>query len=267
MPLGRRNYVGNKLFPHGDNVNRVKQLTNATMAIIKNETQTQDVLRIDVLEESEEPAKPIYSVGPIEWGAFRDAKIKRDKYWIYGGLRDYATYIFNGYKSSLSWECKGTLKYSPPCGGCSTCKVTPIKKSEFSWVSFILPKEKPQELEYTEVMNENCNTVEEICFKSTELDIIPMESKDNSPAYLDVILNKMTLSYLDFVREGWRRVNDDSLNVNDNSIKARTVELLPLTVSTPENEIWYNIDNEEFDVKPIRITLLPNSLRIYCCKS
>lgn len=33
----------------------------------------------------------------MEWGAFRDAYMKQDKYWYLGPLRKYATYIFNGY--------------------------------------------------------------------------------------------------------------------------------------------------------------------------
>lgn len=255
------------MFPLGDNLSKVRQLTDATMAIIKNETQWQDVMKIEAIEtETEFPGKPIFAVGHIEWGAFRDAFVKRDKYWIYGRLRDYATFIFNGYKSSLCWECKGTLKFTPPCPGCSNCRLPepPIKSR---WLDIFLPTvDKSSNKSFEHIINENCSIAEEVCFKTTELNIKPKRLNDNTPPYLSVALGKMGLGYFDFVSEGWKRVKN-GLPDDVKDIQVRTVELLPLNVSKPEKEIWINIDNEEFEVKPIKITLLPNAISIYCNKS
>lgn len=44
-------------------------------------------------------------------------------------------------------------------------------------------------------------------------------------------------------------------------IEARTVDLKP---EMNRENIWFSIDNEEYEVKPIRVTLLPNILKMYC---
>jgi hypothetical protein len=74
--------------------------------------------------EQELPGKAVYCLGGIQWGAYRDAHAKRDKYWYWGMLRSYITYVFTGLKSDdsdVSWQCKGVLNYSLPCSGCSRC--------------------------------------------------------------------------------------------------------------------------------------------------
>lgn len=54
-------------------------------------------MKIEVLDGDEEKQKkPIYAVSGIRWGAYRDAEVKKDKYWYFGSLRKYATYLFNG---------------------------------------------------------------------------------------------------------------------------------------------------------------------------
>lgn len=262
MPLGQINYFGSQLFPQPNKLSKVRQLTDATMAIIKNETQTQDVMKIEVIEDNTEaPGKPIYAVGHIEWGAFRDAFVKRDKYWFYGGLRNYATYIFNGYKNSLSWDCKGTLKFTPPCSGCNNCRLPQVRKKG-SWLDIVLPKVESNAINYSKILNENCSVFDELCFKSTEMNIVPKRSTSDSTPYLSVILGKMTISYTDFISEGWRRIKK-GLPEDVKDIKVRTVELLPLNASKPGNELFFNIDNEEFEVKPIKITLLPNAISVF----
>lgn len=44
-------------------------------------------------------------------------------------------------------------------------------------------------------------------------------------------------------------------------IEARTVDLKP---EMNRENLWFSIDNEEYEVKPIRVTLLPNILKMYC---
>lgn len=43
-------------------------------------------------------------------------------------------------------------------------------------------------------------------------------------------------------------------------IEARTVDLKP---EMNRENLWFSIDNEEYEVKPIRVTLLPNILKMY----
>ena len=79
----------------------------------------------------------MYCLGGIQWGAFRDANAKKDKYWYWGMLRSYVTYIFMGLKSEesgVSWQCKGHLSYIVPCKGCSRCvRAVESDKSKHRW--------------------------------------------------------------------------------------------------------------------------------------
>ena len=79
----------------------------------------------------------MYCLGGIQWGAYRDANAKKDKYWYWGMLRSYVTYIFMGLKSEdsgVSWQCKGHLSYIVPCKGCSRCvQAVENDKSRHRW--------------------------------------------------------------------------------------------------------------------------------------
>jgi acylglycerol kinase len=65
--------------------------------------------------------KPLYALGEVQWGAYRDAQVRCNKYWFYGPYRRNASMIFSWPKSELEWECQGQIKYLEPCSGCSKC--------------------------------------------------------------------------------------------------------------------------------------------------
>ncbi|XP_052739626.1 acylglycerol kinase, mitochondrial isoform X2 [Bicyclus anynana] len=239
LPLGRTNTLGNTLFPGGDGVLRVKQLIQACMAIIENNTTVKNVMKIEpIVNEDEVPSKPVYALTSIEWGAFRDTLAKKDKYWIYGPLREYASYIFNGYKDSLCWNCSGTLRYTPPCSGCSNCL---RKKPEIKRKWFFMPSNQAaQETDLTSLQNPECTMTNELCFKTCDFKIKPNVT-DGIPI-LSIGLGKNQYSYIEFVSEGWNRArNGDDL---PEVVKARTVELQPLDSN---KDLVLAIDQEEFE--------------------
>lgn len=266
LPLGRTNSIGNSLFPNGDStgVEKVKQLIDASMAIVKGNTVWKDAIKIEPInQEQETPTKPVFAMSSVEWGAFKDVFAKKDKYWIYGPLREYASFIFNGYKQSLCWNCSGTLKYTPPCTGCSNClQKRPEMKSKWS---FLMPSVSSQNKsttpDLTSLINMNCSKTEEICFKTCDFRIVSPNVQNNVqvPA-LSIAIGKngQTYSYPEFVSEGWKRVKSDQIT---NSILARTVELIP---QSTEKEAIIEIDKEEFEAKPVKITLLPKVVKLFC---
>ncbi|XP_014369365.2 acylglycerol kinase, mitochondrial [Papilio machaon] len=256
LPLGRTNSFGNSLFEGGKGVDRVKQLIEASMAIIKGDTEWKDAMKIEpMVDEEEAPSRPIYAMTSLEWGAFRDTMAKRDKYWFYGPLRDYASYIFNGYKESLNWNCSGVIKYTPPCAGCNNCiqKKPEVKRK---W-SFFMPS-APETATAT-VVNPECAILQELCFKTSNLRIRPQKFGQSEIPSLSVVLGKNKYSYSEFVSEGWQRIK--GIDENNKSIAARTVELLP-NESGPD--VIIDIDREEFEVKPVKITLLPHIVKVFC---
>ncbi|CAD0200060.1 unnamed protein product [Chrysodeixis includens] len=258
LPLGRTNTIGNTLFPNGSGVEKVKQLINASMAIIKGNTVWKDAMKIEPIEQDpESPRKPIYAMCSLEWGAFRDVLAKRDKYWMYGSLRDYASFIFNGYKDSLNWRCIADLKFSPPCSGCSNClKRRPEIKRKWS---FFLPT-APQSPDPARIENQACETKTELSFKSTDFRIrTPNIEKVNSdPPGLLITIGKRDYTYSEFVTEGWERVKHNKIS---EALLARSVELIP---KIPDKETVIEIDKEEYEAKPIRITLMPKVIRLFC---
>ncbi|XP_021931037.1 acylglycerol kinase, mitochondrial, partial [Zootermopsis nevadensis] len=162
LPLGRTNTVGTSLFFDSD---KVKMMAEATMAVVKEITKPVDVIKIEVLEtEQELPGKAVYCLGGIQWGAYRDAHAKRDKYWYWGALRSYVTYVFTGLKSDesdVSWQCKGVLSYILPCSGCSRC-IQPVETdtSTRRWWHVFVSRQivEPVSKDYSKVINEHCGT-------------------------------------------------------------------------------------------------------------
>lgn len=229
------------------------------MAIINGSTVWKDAIKIEPIPQEEEaPSKPIFAMSSVEWGAFKDVFAKKDKYWIYGSLRDYASFIFNGYKESLCWDCSGTLKYTPPCTGCSNClKKRPEVKRKWS---FLMPKApEPIGTDPTSVVNVECSRTEELCFKTCDFRIISpnVQSSLQVPA-LSIAIGKNGYSYTEFVSEGWNRIKNSSVS---GAILARTIELLP---KNTDKEVMIEIDKEEFEAKPVKITLLPKVVKLFC---
>lgn len=261
LPLGRTNLLGNTMFPGGNGIDKVKQLINASMAIIKGDTVLKDAMKIEQIAHTEEAAgRPIYAMSSIEWGAFRDTMARRDKYWWLGSLRDYATFFFNGYKTSLTWNCTGTVKYTPPCAGCSNC-VT--KKPEFKrkWLFFTTPMQAA-DTDYSKNINPECSVSKELCFKTTEVRIKTPNIDKNVAEIpgLRLLLGKNKFSYPEFVFEGWSRLKGEK--IDPEGIVARTIEFLPK--EPPSEKEVIEIDKEEYDVKPIKITLVPRVVKIFC---
>ncbi|XP_061729702.1 acylglycerol kinase, mitochondrial [Cydia pomonella] len=256
LPLGRTNKLGNSLFPGGsNNVEKAKQLIDASMAIIKGNTEWKDALKIEQITDGEETPKPIFAMSSIEWGAFRDTMAKKDKYWFTAGLREYATFLFNGYKDSITWNCSGTLKYTPPCAGCANCvqkKPEPKRK----W-SFFIPSTQAATGDPKEI-NPECLKSEELCFKTAEFKIETAAEKQEKPS-LKIILGKSSYSYTQFVSEGWDRLKNKP-EVKE-VISARTVELIP---QDSGKEVTIEIDKEEFELKPVKVTILPKIVKLFC---
>ncbi|RVE54723.1 hypothetical protein evm_000490 [Chilo suppressalis] len=259
LPLGRTNTFGNSMFPEGNGVEKVKQLIDACMAIIEGDTVWKDAMKIEPIpKEDEEPSRPIYALSCLEWGAFRDTLAKKDKYWFCGSLREYASFLFNGYKESITWNCSGVMKYTPPCAGCSNCvqRRTEVKRK---WL-FFMPSTEAAKQNETKILNPECALSKELCIKTCEFKIETnnLQNQRNLPA-LNVMLGKNTYSYTDFVSEGWSRLKKKAATLD--VIPARTVELIP---NETVNEVMIEIDKEEFEVKPIKITILPRIVKFFC---
>jgi len=201
----------------------------------------------------------------LQWGAFRDVRNLRDKYWYVGPLREYVAPIFNAFGNKITWQCKTKLIYTPPCSGCSHCRNQPqdIVKSNKRWWSAFIPRfklgQQSTEIDYSKVINVECSQEHEVEIKPTEI-ILQTEIESN--------LSKLTLkikdeidSGIDFISQSWHRIRT---NENDGKklLEGRTVTLMP-EYNEGDKEKFYYIDNEPFEIRPIQISLIPKAINMY----
>ncbi|XP_046813637.1 acylglycerol kinase, mitochondrial isoform X3 [Vespa crabro] len=269
---GETNTVSCALNPwRFDDLLEVREMTEATMTIIKGNHKFIDIIEVYSLKENpENELKPVYAAGTIEWGAWQDAYIQRNKYFLGKTLRKYATYIFNGYKDNLNWNCNGLLRYTKPCTGCSHCyKNSNIDQSTHTnkrWWHAFVPKKatftSDMVIDYSKITNENCGVFYEIPISTTDL-YIKTSTIDNAELHnhssLKIQLGPKDIDYISFVNEGWRRINGSRTLINS-SFEAKDIELYP---EKNDERVFY-IDNEEFELTAIRMKLLPQCIKIFC---
>ncbi|KAG8230401.1 hypothetical protein J437_LFUL010202 [Ladona fulva] len=280
LPLGRTNSVAKNLFSKSESENSKEGLMKASIAVVKEVLKPLDVMKINVMEDEEnESGKPVFSAGRIDWGAFHDAHARRDKYWVWGALRAYASYVFSSYKD-LSWECTGEIKYVLPCSGCNKCKgmargtVSEPKETKGKdsrwWHSFIPRKPKlrveefPQ-IDYSKIENPECGTWLTKTVSTVDFSVITRniceECEDKTP-HLKVIIGPKSVGMFEFISEGWKRAGDRGSPPSE-TFCASEIKLKPKE-QNKESEQWIYIDKENFDVRPIHITLIPNKVKMFC---
>lgn len=88
------------------------------------------------------------------------------------------------------------------------------------------------------------------------------EPKTGTNSKITINLGPNSVTYIDFIKEGWKSENGEKRKV-EQVLEARTVTLQPKT-DTPDQ--YYSIDNDNFEMKPIRISLLPNFIKVFCTK-
>ncbi|XP_034950527.1 acylglycerol kinase, mitochondrial [Chelonus insularis] len=273
LPLGELNKLANSIFVDKyDDLNHVRQMIDATMAAIRGSTKLIDVVKVEPLvQDPENLIKPIYATNTIQWGAWRDVEARQSKYWYWGSLKSYVTYIFNGYKKkNINWDCNANIRYSDPCQGCSNC----YNKSQFNessdkrWWHVFIPRIKSysNEPDYSRIKNENCNKYHEVPITATELSIVTRNVEhslaENLPA-MKLKLGPENISYLDFVKEGWRR-NKGYITLVQKTFEAKDLELMPTMSDNSDDQQYFSIDNEEFELKPMKLKLIPNAVKIFC---
>ncbi|KAA0202453.1 hypothetical protein HAZT_HAZT009231 [Hyalella azteca] len=234
LPLGACSVAGKAVWGLSEQP-QPRDLLEATMAVVREVLSPMDVMEVLPLTSADEnPAKPIFAC-MLEWGAYRDAWERRDKYWYWATLRRYVTYLFSSYKD-LNWDCSCSVLYTLPCAGCSRCagpasspqdvKEKNIGRSK-RWYHYLLPSmgnvnlghEKPDtSLPHTRptedrsgVINPECGEVhEETVGRVCDVRV----ATRNSPAASHLLPHQLLFrtgatdtSTTEFISEGWRRTS------------------------------------------------------------
>jgi acylglycerol kinase len=278
LPLGQYNQFSLMFLKSGasNKVEAVRAKAEAALAIVKGKTQKQDVMKIELISDDEEEAKKVfYGVGSVFWGSFHDILRKKDKYWITGSLRNYTACLFNGAfpRDGVTWNCEAKMIYSAPCEGCSNCYEKPESKSQKLhnsrwWSKFNSTKDVVPE--YSKVLNPQCLEKTEIDINTSEFVIATnsQEGKFNEAPKLNIKVGDKPNNYgLNYIWESWKRVNDKKfLNLpNSTNLQSRQVLLLPKEENESEvkKESFFSIDHNIFEVRPIKVTLLPKKVNFF----
>lgn len=282
LPLGQFNQFSLSLIngspSEGNKVEAVRAMAEGALAIVKGNAVKKDVMKIELISDDEEAAKKnFYAVGSIHWGAFGDILRKRDKYWITGGLRNYSAMLFNGgfARKDVNWNNKAKIIYSPPCEGCSNCyqkiesQNQKLHKSRW-WSKFNAIEKEP---EYSKILNPQCLETAEIEIQTSELAITTnlMEGKNKDISKLNIKVNPSHDDHgVSYIWNSWKRVSDrafldlgESKNFNARQFTLFPVEEEASNEQEEEKECYFTIDNNQFEVRPIKVTVLPKSLNIF----
>lgn len=277
LPVGRQNTFGEKLFSfvNSSEFQRVQGLADASLAVVCGNVEPKDVLRIEVInhEDPTEHVKPVYALSGFEWSAFTDAFYERDKYWYYGVTwRDYVTFVLNAFSNSITWNCSATITYTDPCAGCSNCYVTPNQiqakpTTNRRWWSGFIPSfrlgssQSSNGRDYSKVQNPNCTVQTSFECDSAGIIVNTDGNDEQTFPHLSLKLIKGDSGF-SFIQDSWTRLNTNQINV-DQEKAVRSVEIVPKIDINPDQEKFFYIDHESYEVKPIRITLLPKLINFY----
>ncbi|XP_055628929.1 acylglycerol kinase, mitochondrial [Toxorhynchites rutilus septentrionalis] len=282
LPVGRTNSLATALFKTSDQtttLENVRAMANAAYAVVAGKREKMDVMKIEVLpNEADEkvPEKPVYAIGSLQWGAFRDILALRDKYWYTGSLRDYTAFLFNAFDGGHTWNCKAKVSFTEPCSGCSNCykdiqQQTQRKEQPRRWWSVFLPQRKKDDgIDYTKVVNNECSIAHELEINPSELVLqtanIDSEKNGNKPK-LCLRIGSPVDSGFTFLGESWPRLWHRRYIEcpTEKALEIRTLEIIPqnLKVTESETEMFYSIDSEAYEVRPVRITVIPNTVEIF----
>lgn len=286
LPTGHKNTFGQRLFNFRDTsrVERAKGLADASMSVVRGNKSPKDVMRVEVMNDGSPDAavKPVYALGTFEWSTFIDAFQQRDRYWYVGPLREYATVLFNAFGNKLQWHCDAKLTYGEACAGCSNCYVKQVHAIDVEprkrgWLSAFMPTFKlgasqanASGPDYSKIHNANCAQRTSIECETAGIRLrtsnvrpasITGDDSTQSTPHIELTLIKPAEG-VSFISSGWNRLNSDKVEV-DAEYAIRTVDIEPMASDDPDAERYFYIDNESYEVKSIRVTLLPNFINFF----
>lgn len=276
LPVGKSNDTAKSYFQLSQKPNKVQQadeLAKTALTILKGNTQKMNLLKIQPIVEEGEQKRPIFALRQFHWGAFRDVKSLQDKYWYYGPFRQYAAVFFNCLSRNLTWDCQADLEVTPACSGCRNCflekkEINPEALGKGRWWGRYVNKsshvnDKPL-VDYSKIINSDCVTSTSTSVKSSEVLITSSESSSEIPAALHLETVPAVEPGVDFIKESWRRIlkkeKDESLPAS--VVEGRTITLFPQSEEKYIDKYFF-IDNEEYEVRPVKISLIPNAFDVF----
>ncbi|KRG00407.1 uncharacterized protein Dwil_GK18606 [Drosophila willistoni] len=277
LPLGRKSESPSINFAiTGNDLDSVKSLTSALLPLLKNQFEYKSVIQCDVLsnydninEQSANRLKPIFGLNRFSWGILKNIDSSKDKYWYFGPVKHYVAALLTSTSNKSNWSFEIAYEYTPPCPGCRNCAVlnrpmapTPAVNDSGSFFirKLVTPKIEPSSQKFSKkhILNNNCSTQIKGKIEANDLTIACSQNKEN--------FVELESKFINSLHPGWDFIknipNIAISNIQPSLVlKSRTIQLYP---SSPKASLLYSIDGEEYDARPIKISVVPNAIKVFC---
>ncbi|XP_017274391.1 acylglycerol kinase, mitochondrial [Kryptolebias marmoratus] len=255
IPLGANNSLSPSLHLLSDN--KVKNITSATVSILKGDT-----VPLDVLQIKGEKEQPVFALIGLRWGAFRDVAAKISKYWYLGPLKTSAAHWFHTLREwpvvrDVSVSCLAPTLRPPDLPSQKPPRPNLIyrivRRLKNYWNP---PVEKPLKVEEPEKWEEQQLSTVELYVQTHNKN--PVERRVNDSLMICAEPNDFTVG--EFVSVGNKKQKDPTVfTENSTKLEASVCQVKLLEGASG----FYNIDNEEYEAMPVEIRLLPRKLRFF----
>ncbi|XP_024137625.1 acylglycerol kinase, mitochondrial [Oryzias melastigma] len=255
IPLGSHNSLSPSLHLLSDN--KVKDITSATLSILRGET-----VPLDVLQIKGETDQPVFALIGLRWGAFRDVATTISKYWYLGPLKTNAAHWF---KTLKEWPLVRQLSFSYLAPTLRPPDLPPQKPPRPNLLLRIVrrwknywnpPVEEPPKVEVAEKWEEQQLSTVELYVQTHNKN--PLERRLHDSMMICAEPDGFTVG--EFISAGSKKEADPTVfTQNSTKLEAGACQLkLPEGVSG-----FFNIDNEEYEAMPVEVRLLPRKLRFF----
>uniref|UniRef100_A0A8C5EWC0 Acylglycerol kinase, mitochondrial n=1 Tax=Gouania willdenowi TaxID=441366 RepID=A0A8C5EWC0_GOUWI len=249
IPLGAQNSLSPSL--HLSTDNKVKNITSATLSILKGET-----IHLDVLQIKGDKDQPVFALMGLRWGAFRDVAATISKYWYLGPLKSSAAHWFSTLKE---WPLVRDVTVSYLAPSLRPLDSSPQKPPRPDLLRRIIRRLKnywnpPAEVEEPEKWEEKQLSTLELFIQTHNKN--PVQRVSNDSLMICAEPNDFTVG--EFITVG---------SVFDPTVFTKTstkLEASACRLQLPEGASgFYNIDNEEYEAMPVEVRLLPRKLSFF----
>lgn len=285
IPLGRSNTICKLLSEGSKSDTQAQWITEMTANLFSGKT-----VMVDVMKVQSEDGKDAYALTDFRWGSYRDAQAKQNKYWYWGGLKKYVTYVFRALRSITRTPNQLDLEYNGPLqvaeeGAQNKVQLGPLKASPPSIslqkiVSAVLPipsmfkgsaKEEPIVLGTNE--EDETAAEEEISidkFDNVEGFVETVEFMTSANTHklgekrtslsMKVTAEEKDFEFVKYVTEGPQSVVDGRHRPVSPVIEKECSKVKVIPQNKPDS--YFSIDNEDFEAFPCTVELLPNKLKM-----
>merc|ERR1719219_3261891 len=277
LPVGKTNSLAHRLFHCEDDV---RLMGEATMAVVRQLRKPVSVMEIENRAEDEEMrGKKLYFLNRLEVGAWKDARLRADRYWLFGfGLKNYVTYLgsFTTGSKHVSWNCDLNIQtsQSPPSKGSlkSSSADNQAPGSSGGLLAWLLGRNKAGPSVSEEV--EEPVSVENSWTDLGHFDG-PQLTIERDGERLKTILYSGPTSFTDFVSHGWDlwagRHQSVHTSANMKSLAHRVVESTDSLLTpnlTEEKETDICVDGEKVPLLgPVRVKVVKEPLVMFCSRA